>query len=42
MSFVLKEAVGTPAGRASDPAVVDTVASVIAEVRADGDDAVRK
>jgi sulfopropanediol 3-dehydrogenase len=42
MSFVLKEAVGTPAGRASDPAVVDTVASVLAEVRAEGDDAVRK
>lgn len=42
MSFVLKAAVGEPAQRASNPAVVDTVAGVIADIRANGDDAVRK
>jgi len=42
MSFVLKAAVGEPAQRASNPAVVDTVAAVIADVRANGDEAVRK
>ncbi|ABG96343.1 histidinol dehydrogenase [Rhodococcus jostii RHA1] len=42
MSFVLKAAVSEPAQRASNPAVVDTVAAVIADVRANGDEAVRK
>ncbi|MFC0447962.1 histidinol dehydrogenase [Rhodococcus jostii] len=42
MSFVLKAAAGEPAQRASNPAVVDTVAGVIADVRANGDEAVRK
>ncbi|RRQ25277.1 histidinol dehydrogenase [Rhodococcus sp. Eu-32] len=42
MSFVLKAATGEPAGRTSNPAVVDTVANVIADIRANGDDAVRK
>ncbi|MFC9761565.1 histidinol dehydrogenase [Rhodococcus jostii] len=42
MSFVLKAAVGEPAQRASNPAVVDTVAAVIADVRANGDEAVGK
>src|SRR6478735_894624 len=42
MSFALKEAVGTSDRNASDPAVVDTVAAVIADVRANGDDAVRR
>ena len=42
MSFVLKPAVGEPAQRASNPTVVDTVAGVIADVRNNGDSAVRK
>ncbi|KXF54390.1 histidinol dehydrogenase [Rhodococcus sp. SC4] len=42
MSFVLKAAVGEPAQRSSNSAVVDTVAAVIADVRANGEDAVRK
>lgn len=42
MSFVLKAATGEPAQRSSNPAVVETVASVIADVRANGEDAVRK
>ncbi|MFF2111805.1 histidinol dehydrogenase [Rhodococcus koreensis] len=42
MSFVLKPAAGEPTQRTSNPAVVDTVASVIADVRTNGDDAVRK
>nr|WP_064569539.1 histidinol dehydrogenase [Gordonia sp. LAM0048] len=42
MSFVLKPALAEPAGRSSNPAVVETVESVIADIRADGDDAVRR
>ena len=42
MSFILKAAVAGPARRASNSAVVDTVAAVIADVRSDGDRAVRK
>lgn len=42
MSFVMKAATGEPAGRTSNPAVVDIVAGVIADIRANGDDAVRR
>lgn len=42
MSIVVKAASGQTAQRSSNPAVVDTVASVIADVRANGDDAVAK
>ena len=42
MSIVVKAASGETAQRSSNPAVVDTVAAVIADVRANGDDAVAK
>lgn len=42
MSFVLKPALAEPAGRSSNPAVVATVESVIADIRANGDEAVRR
>jgi sulfopropanediol 3-dehydrogenase len=42
MTQVLKAAAGSTARRSSDPDVVDIVSSVIADVRADGDDAVRR
>ncbi|WP_027507200.1 histidinol dehydrogenase [Rhodococcus sp. UNC23MFCrub1.1] len=42
MSFVLKAAGGTQHVRTSDPAVVDTVAAVIADIRSSGDAAVRR
>jgi hypothetical protein len=42
VSIVVKAAVGKPVQRSSDAAVVDTVAAVIADVRAHGDDAVMK
>ncbi|WP_030745156.1 histidinol dehydrogenase [Streptomyces sp. NRRL F-5135] len=42
MSHVLKAAVGPVARRSSDPDVIDTVAAVIADVRASGDAAVRR
>lgn len=42
MSHVLKGAKGESAARSSSQDVVDTVASVIADVRANGDQAVRK
>lgn len=42
MSFVLKAAVATQQARTSNPAVVDTVATVIADIRSNGDDAVRR
>ena len=42
MSIVVKGASGERSQRSSNPAVVDTVAAVIADVRANGDDAVAK
>ncbi|MER8002706.1 histidinol dehydrogenase [Streptomyces sp. NPDC095613] len=42
MSHVLKAAVGPVARRSSDPDVIDTVAAVIADVRAGGDAAMRR
>lgn len=42
MSIVVKAASGQTAQRSGNPAVVDTVATVIADVRANGDDAVAK
>ncbi|HET6732303.1 histidinol dehydrogenase [Mycobacterium sp.] len=42
MTHVLKAADGPTARRSSDPEVFDIVSSVIADVRADGDDAVRR
>ncbi|MDI9893169.1 histidinol dehydrogenase [Rhodococcus sp. IEGM 1381] len=42
MSLVMKAATGEPAGRTSNPAVVDIVAGVIADIRANGDDAVSR
>jgi sulfopropanediol 3-dehydrogenase len=42
MSQVLKNALGASRSGATDPAVTDTVASVIADVRANGDEAVRR
>jgi sulfopropanediol 3-dehydrogenase len=42
MTQVLKASTGSSARRSSDPDVVDIVSSVIADVRADGDDAVRR
>jgi sulfopropanediol 3-dehydrogenase len=42
MATVVKGATGTSAQRSSDPAVVDTVADVIADIRTNGDDAVRR
>src|SRR5438552_2860942 len=42
MTQVLKAPARATARRGSDPDVVDIVSSVIADVRADGDDAVRR
>ncbi|NDZ79999.1 histidinol dehydrogenase [Streptomyces sp. SID10853] len=42
MPVVLKSAAAKSGARSSRPEVVDTVAEVIADVRADGDDAVRR
>ena len=41
-SRVIKAPSGEPAGRHSSPAVEDTVAAVIADIRANGDEAVRR
>ncbi|WP_433475126.1 histidinol dehydrogenase [Spirillospora sp. CA-142024] len=42
MSISLKAAAGRTPARAGDPQVIETVAQVIADVRAEGDDAVRR
>ncbi|WP_433465026.1 histidinol dehydrogenase [Spirillospora sp. CA-128828] len=42
MSISLKAAAGETPARAGDPQVIETVAQVIADVRAEGDDAVRR